>query len=273
MQEGFHLTHLDIGHNALTRMDRLALQPSLKEVIADHNQIVELAPNTFSGLANLTGVDLTHNRLRTFPLSALTLTLGKPNRLWHWLDAEWEIKNNSFYCSSLDHGYTLISMSDNPLECDCQMEWILRINSLAANTPRYVLLHTSSSDFFLKCWNWGKGEVFSSSRKKGQETASHSSSSCVSKVFGLPLFQHKKEGQGCRDTIHWTVNSPKLPSLYQIEIYAFLARTRPPYGHTVYYYKERKATCEPYTSCLYRIYFSLLYQGIPSSERLVGATV
>ena len=83
MQEGFHLTHLDIGHNALTRMDRLALQPSLKEVIADHNQIVELAPNTFSGLANLTGVDLTHNRLRTFPLSALTLTLGKPNRLWH----------------------------------------------------------------------------------------------------------------------------------------------------------------------------------------------
>ena len=52
------------------------------------------------------------------------------------------------------------------------------------------------------------------------------------------------------------MNSPKLPSLYQIEIYAFLARTRPPpHGHTVYYYKERKATCEPYTSYLYRIYF------------------
>ena len=32
MQEGFHLTHLDIGHNALIRMDRQALQPSLREV-------------------------------------------------------------------------------------------------------------------------------------------------------------------------------------------------------------------------------------------------
>ena len=76
MQEGFQLTHLDIGHNVLTRMDRLALQPSLKEVMADHNQIVELAPNTFVGLANLTRVELAHNRLTTFPLSALTLTLG-----------------------------------------------------------------------------------------------------------------------------------------------------------------------------------------------------
>ena len=32
MQEGFHLTHLDIGHNALVRMDRQALQSSLREV-------------------------------------------------------------------------------------------------------------------------------------------------------------------------------------------------------------------------------------------------
>ena len=30
--EGFRLTHLDLGHNLLTRLDRQALQPSLKEV-------------------------------------------------------------------------------------------------------------------------------------------------------------------------------------------------------------------------------------------------
>ena len=30
--EGFQLTHLDIGHNTLTRLDRQALQPSLIEV-------------------------------------------------------------------------------------------------------------------------------------------------------------------------------------------------------------------------------------------------
>ena len=132
-------------------------------------------------------------------------------------------------------------------------------------------VHTSSSsrDFFLKCWNLGKGEVFSSSRKKGQETASHSSSSCVSKVFGLPLFQHKKEGQGCRDTIHWTVNSPKLPSLYQIEIYAFLARTRPHTAILCTTIKERR----PHELPVYIHLYVIFYQGIPASERLVGAAV
>lgn len=76
MQEGFHLRHLDIGHNNLMRMDRQALQPSLTEVYADHNAIAELGPNMFIGLRNLTTVNLTHNRLQTFPLSALTLSLG-----------------------------------------------------------------------------------------------------------------------------------------------------------------------------------------------------
>ena len=29
-------------------------------------------------------------------------------------------------------------LSNNPLECDCEMEWLQRINSLAAKSPRYV---------------------------------------------------------------------------------------------------------------------------------------
>ena len=77
MQEGFHLTHLDVGHNLLSRMDRLAMQPSLQEVYADHNAISELSPNTFKGVLNLTLVNLTHNQLKTFPLSALTLSLSE----------------------------------------------------------------------------------------------------------------------------------------------------------------------------------------------------
>ena len=80
MQEGFQITHLDVGHNLLARMDRQAMQHSLKEVLADHNQIAELAPNTFQGLLNLTLVNLTHNQLRTFPLSALTLSLSEYGR-------------------------------------------------------------------------------------------------------------------------------------------------------------------------------------------------
>ena len=110
MQEGYRLTHLDIGYNALTRLDRQAMQPSLKEIMADHNSIRELAPNMFGGMVNLTSVNLTHNHLTTFPLSALTLGLHQDS--------------------------ATLRLSQNPLECDCEMEWLQRINTLAIKSPR-----------------------------------------------------------------------------------------------------------------------------------------
>ena len=50
---------------------------SLFQLFADHNMISELAPNTFSDMANLTKINLTGNRLDKFPLNALALQLGK----------------------------------------------------------------------------------------------------------------------------------------------------------------------------------------------------
>ena len=47
------------------------------QLFADHNMISELAPNTFSDMANLTKINLTGNRLDKFPLNALALQLGK----------------------------------------------------------------------------------------------------------------------------------------------------------------------------------------------------
>ena len=44
----------------------------------DHNDLVELAPYTFSNLANLSMVNLTYNKLTKFPLNALTLDTSKP---------------------------------------------------------------------------------------------------------------------------------------------------------------------------------------------------
>ena len=85
----------------------------------------------FNGLVNLTMVNLTYNRLETFPLSALTLSLGKSIF----------IGNKSVKLSFLiyaDHGTLMLALSENPLECDCEMEWLQRINSLAAKSPRYV---------------------------------------------------------------------------------------------------------------------------------------
>ena len=45
------------------------------QIQADNNQIAELAASMFSDLANLTLVNLTHNKLEKFPLSALGLSL------------------------------------------------------------------------------------------------------------------------------------------------------------------------------------------------------
>jgi len=36
----------------------------------------------------------------------------------------------------LDHGSTQIWLAKNPLECNCEMEWVQRINTLAATSPR-----------------------------------------------------------------------------------------------------------------------------------------
>ena len=49
MHEGFRLTHLDVGHNALIRMDRQALQSSLKEVSSRSvpSRVVYIEPTHF----------------------------------------------------------------------------------------------------------------------------------------------------------------------------------------------------------------------------------
>ena len=47
------------------------------QIMADYNQIEELAPNMLSDLVNLTTINLTMNQLETFPLSTLKLSKGK----------------------------------------------------------------------------------------------------------------------------------------------------------------------------------------------------
>ena len=46
-----------------------------------------------------------------------------------------------------DHGSMVLWLSNNPLECDCEMEWLQRINSLAAKSPRYVNKCNTSTIF------------------------------------------------------------------------------------------------------------------------------
>ena len=69
---------------------------------------------------------------------------------------------------------------------------------------------------------------------------------------------------GCRDTIHWIPsNSFFQASLYQIEIYAFLARTA---SHTMCY--KGKATCELYTVYSRVSVFSFLTESLESKNSI-----
>ena len=47
------------------------------QILIDNNDLVELAPYTFTNLANLSMVNLTNNKLTKFPLNSLTLDTSK----------------------------------------------------------------------------------------------------------------------------------------------------------------------------------------------------
>ena len=47
------------------------------QIMADYNQIEELAPNMLSDVVNLTTINLTMNQLEKFPLSTLKLSKGR----------------------------------------------------------------------------------------------------------------------------------------------------------------------------------------------------
>ena len=95
------------------------------QIHLDHNEIVELAPNTFSDMHNLTLVNLTSNSLQGFHRNALAL----------------DIKH--------DEDQARVYLDDNPLVCDCDMEWFQRAAQISSSSPRYD--KTPACLLFLYC--------------------------------------------------------------------------------------------------------------------------
>lgn len=115
------LKMLDASFNQLTKLDRLSIPDSIEDVLLNNNKIKIVSAGTFLNKYRLQKVILYGNEIENMDLAALALTPIATDRDL----PQFYIGNNSFYC-------------------DCNMEWLLRINQLARlrQYPRVMDLDT-----------------------------------------------------------------------------------------------------------------------------------
>jgi len=113
----FHLRVLDVSYNKLKHLGQSAIPPSLETLRANHNELSSIAPDTFMRAPRIRRVELIGNQIENLPLASLRL-------------------------QPIPSGRTLpeFYLGDNPFLCDCSMEWLTRVNSLAIlrTHPRIV---------------------------------------------------------------------------------------------------------------------------------------
>ncbi|XP_049807056.1 toll-like receptor 6 [Schistocerca nitens] len=107
LEERLRIQTLDVSFNKLTHISEASIPDSVELLFLNDNLIHTVEPHTFLKKVNLTRVDLYANQIVTMELNAMLLSPieeGKPLP--------------SFY------------IGGNPFQCDCDMEWLQRINSL-----------------------------------------------------------------------------------------------------------------------------------------------
>uniref|UniRef100_A0AAG5DQI8 TIR domain-containing protein n=1 Tax=Anopheles atroparvus TaxID=41427 RepID=A0AAG5DQI8_ANOAO len=104
----FLLKMLDVSHNRVRQINASSFPRNIETILMNNNAIEQIAPETFTGKANIVKVVLYGNRLRRIEMAALALTPMPDTRVLP-----------EFY------------IGDNPIHCDCTMEWLQRVNELA----------------------------------------------------------------------------------------------------------------------------------------------
>ncbi|RZF40048.1 hypothetical protein LSTR_LSTR002451 [Laodelphax striatellus] len=99
---------LDASFNRLSEVGDTSIPDSVETVLLNDNLIKKLKPNTFLKKANLTSVALYNNLLEKFESSALALDPVPEDR-----------PLPQFY------------LGNNPIVCDCSLEWLQRINQMS----------------------------------------------------------------------------------------------------------------------------------------------
>lgn len=107
LEAKLRLQIMDASSNRITEIGAAALPDGIQLLFLNDNRITKVQPFTFLRKHNLSRVDLFGNNIQIMDLSALRLSPWPEDRLLP-----------EFY------------LGGNPFQCDCNMEWLQRINHL-----------------------------------------------------------------------------------------------------------------------------------------------
>lgn len=112
------LTMLDASYNSLTMINDSSILDSIEVLLLNNNKISSIAPHTFARKKYLTTIVLYGNEIKHIDRSSLILPLQQDGR-----------------------NPPALYLDNNPLHCDCKMEWLQNINDLR-QFPRVMDLET-----------------------------------------------------------------------------------------------------------------------------------
>ncbi|XP_066586541.1 toll-like receptor Tollo [Prorops nasuta] len=148
VRNSIRIKMLDASYNLISEISDANVPDSVETLFLNNNKIRTVAAGTFLQKLNLTKVVLYGNEMKNLDVTALSIQTVPEDR-----------ELPAFY------------IGDNPIVCDCSMEWLPRINELARSrqhprvmdldsvscemvharaTPRRPLLSLKSKDFLCK---------------------------------------------------------------------------------------------------------------------------
>nr|XP_022908064.1 toll-like receptor 6 [Onthophagus taurus] len=109
-----NIKFFDVSFNYLSEINQHSVPAKIEEFFLNNNRIKSIEPNSFLNKQNLKKVVLSYNEIKNLDISSLNLGGFNEN-------------------DDLPQFY----LGNNPFYCDCNMEWLLRINHLSSNLRQY----------------------------------------------------------------------------------------------------------------------------------------
>lgn len=129
LQEQIKVTTLIASHNLLTEIGPMNVPNSIEFFYVNNNNISRIHANTFIDKVKLTRVDMYNNALQKIQMQQFRISPSMS------AETTGESKHT-------DTPLPVFYMSGNPIQCDCSMEWLQRINNFTSRQyPKIVDLN------------------------------------------------------------------------------------------------------------------------------------